>query len=76
MHCVSPARRRCNSAIRSSIRCVQLADSFAQSARSGTRVVRKFREFDRDLLEREANLLREDDERNPPKDRAQEAAMP
>jgi hypothetical protein len=38
MHCVSPSRRRCSSAIRSSIRRVQPADSFAQSDRSGTRL--------------------------------------
>ena len=37
MHRVRPARRRSNSAMRSSIRLVQLEESFAQSARSATR---------------------------------------
>jgi hypothetical protein len=37
MHRVRPTRRRSNSAMRSSIRLVQLEESFAQSARSGTR---------------------------------------
>jgi hypothetical protein len=37
MHRVRPARSRSSSAMRSSIRLVQLEESFAQSARSGTR---------------------------------------
>ena len=38
MHCVRPALRRSSSAMRSSTRLVQPADSFAQSDRSGTRL--------------------------------------
>jgi len=42
MHCVSPARKRCSSAIRSSTRLIHPSESFAQSEGSGTRLSGSF----------------------------------
>ena len=70
MHSVSPALRRSSSAIRSSIRAVQVLESRDQS-RAGRRPVGgSLASSDADLLEREADPLGEDDERDPPEHRA------
>ena len=50
----------------SSIRSPQLAESFAQSCPSGTRSSGSLAEFRADLVERHADPLGEDDERDPP----------
>lgn len=62
--------------MRSRIRPVQAADSFAQSARSVNAIVRQLVELDPDLLERQADLLREDDEPDPPDHGARIATVP
>ena len=74
MHWVSDDRSRSSSAIRRSIRAVQLPDSRAQSARPA-RGCRGSREFRADLVERQPDLLREDDEGDPPQHRTGIAAV-
>ena len=75
MHCVSPARSRCSSAICSSTRLVHADESFAQSARSGTRFCGKLRQLRADFLQRQADFLGEDDEGDAPEDRARITAV-
>ena len=75
MHCVSPALSRSSSAMRSSTRRVQPADSFAQSAAFRHAVVGQLRELDADFLERQADLLRKHDEGDAAEDRARIAAV-
>ena len=76
MHRVSDERSRSSSAIRRSIRAVQLPDSRAQSARTGTRLPGSRADFRRDFVERQPDLLRKDDERNAPQHRTREATVP
>ena len=52
--------------MRSSMRRVQAAEIFAQSAGAGRAVFRQFGEFNADLLQRQAHALGEDDEGDPP----------
>ena len=76
MHRVSDERSRSSSAIRRSIRAVQLPDSRAQSARTGTRLPGS-RATSVAISSRERpDLLRKHDERNAPQHRTREATVP
>ena len=58
------------------MRAVQLPDSRAQSARTGTWFAGQLPELDADLVERQADLLGEHDEGDPPQHRPRIAAVP
>ena len=75
MHSVRPALNRSSSAMRSSMRAVQPLDRRDQSRRVGRAVRRQLGELRADLVEREADALREDDERDPAQHRARVAAV-
>ena len=66
MHSVRPSLSRSSSAIRSSMRALQLRDSRAQSRRLGRAVGRQLGQLDADLVERQTHALREHDESDPP----------
>ena len=76
MHSVSPALRRCSSAIRWSIRLVHSPERRAQSPTRRDAIGRELGELRADLLERQPDPLREDDEGDPAQHRARIAAMP
>ena len=57
------------------MRFVQPAESFAQSATLGHAILRELRQLDADLVERQADFLREDDEGNPPQHGPRVAAV-
>ena len=61
--------------MRARIRAVHRAESFAQSARSGTRLFGSRASSCADFLERQPDLLREDDERDAPDHRARIAPV-
>ena len=75
MHSVRPAFSRSSSAIRSSIRALQLLDRRDQSRRVGARSRRQLGELGADLVERQADALGEDDEGDPAQHRARIAAV-
>ena len=75
MHSVSVASSRSSSAMRSRIRAVHRAESFAQSERSGTRFLGSRASSCADLLERQPDLLGEHDERDAPDHRARVAPV-
>ena len=75
MHRVSDERSRSSSAIRSSMRAVQLPDSRAQSARTGTRLPGSRASSTAISSSDNPISLREDDEGDAPQHRTRIAAM-
>ena len=75
MHSVSPTLRRSSSAIRSSILDVHVAERRDQFAAGGRLVRRQLGELCADLVERQPDVLCEDDERDPPEYRPRVATM-
>ena len=62
--------------MRSRIRTAQPADNFAQSERSGTRLLGSFASSAANLFERQPDLLREHDESDPANHGARIAPVP